>query len=160
MFCVSSFSKQSRYREVFRSPTFNKKMLNGYFQGFIMNKYKSYNVFDSAFKYIHYDLTNARGLKIITQTFTSIFVTTFPPRPNVVSFVHIQKFGITSKNKFEHMDSGFVLRVGASTTINQIDPFPITLQFILTHSIHEFMQRLDLENLDALKVVGLQTLSF
>jgi len=69
-----------------------------------MNKYGSYNVFNSVFKYIHCDLTNALGLKTITLTFNSNFVTTFSPRPNVGSFVHIQNFGFIFKNKFEQMD--------------------------------------------------------
>jgi hypothetical protein len=66
-----------------------------------MNKYGSYNVFNIAFKYIHYDLRNALGLKTITLTFSSNFVTTFCPKPNVGSFVHIQNFEIIFKNKFE-----------------------------------------------------------
>jgi hypothetical protein len=79
-------------------------MLNGCFEGFIMNKNGSYNVIGSAFKYIHYDLTNAHGLEIVTLMVSSNFVTTFSPRLNVGSFIYIQNFGVTFKNKFERRD--------------------------------------------------------
>jgi hypothetical protein len=98
-------------------------MFGGYFEGLIMNRYGSYDVHVSACKYIHYDLTHECGFKMITLTIGSNFVTTFLLRMNVGSFIHIQNFGITFKNRFEHKDWGFVLRVGASTTIDQIHPF-------------------------------------
>jgi hypothetical protein len=54
-----------------------QRMLSGYFEIFIMDKYGSYNVLNNVFKYMHYDLTNARGLRTITLTFNLNFITTF-----------------------------------------------------------------------------------
>ncbi len=96
--------KRNAHVNVILITNIQQKILSGYFEGFIMNKYGSYNVLNNVFKYIYYDLTNARGLKIITLLFSWNFVTTFSPRPNVGSFICIQNFGITFKNKFEHMD--------------------------------------------------------
>jgi hypothetical protein len=79
-------------------------MLGVYFEGFIMNIHGYYNVPSSDFKYIHYNLTYAHGFKIVTLMVGSNFVTTFFPRLNVGSFIHIYNFGITFKNKFEHGD--------------------------------------------------------
>ncbi len=119
-------------------------MFGGYFEGFIMNRYGSYGVFGSDFKNIHHNLIDVCGFRTITLTIGWNFVTTFPLRLNVGSLFYIQNFRITFKNKFEHKDWGFVLRVGTSTIIDQIDPFLITLQLVPTHSIHEFMERLEL----------------
>jgi hypothetical protein len=50
-------------------------------------------------------------------------------------------------------DWGFVLRVGTTTVIEPIDPFPISLHFVATHSIQTFMQGSDLEELETLEMV-------
>jgi hypothetical protein len=81
-------------------------MFGGYFEGLIMNRYGSYDVHGSAFKYIHYDLTGRCGFKTITLKISSNFVTTFPLRLNVGSFIRIQNFAITFKNRFQHKDWG------------------------------------------------------
>jgi hypothetical protein len=46
-----------------------------------------------------------------------------------------------------------VLRVGATTIIEQIDAFPLHLQFVPTHNIQSFMHRHDLEEFGTIEMV-------
>jgi hypothetical protein len=47
----------------------------------------------------------------------------------------------------------FVLRVGATTVIEHIDPFLICLWFVPTHLILDFMYRENLEELGTMELV-------
>jgi len=62
-------------------------------------------------------------------------------------------FEATFKNKFEKGDWEFILRVGATIVIEQIDPFHNCLQFVPTHSILDFMQKANLEELGTTELV-------
>ncbi len=46
---------------------------------------------------------------------------------NVESYIRIVNFGVTFKNKFEKSEWGFMLKVGATIVIKQIDAFPLHL---------------------------------
>jgi hypothetical protein len=59
-------------------------------------------------------------------------------------------FEVTFKNKFEKGDCEFVLRIGATIAI---DHFPFCLQFLPTHSILDFMQRANIEELGTMELV-------
>jgi hypothetical protein len=95
------------------------------FEGYILNRYGLYDVVGSGYKFIHCDLIDKVGFFIVTLTIGAAFVTTFSPRLNVGSFIRVQNFEVTFQNKFEKGDWSFVLRVGAITIIEQIDPFSI-----------------------------------
>ncbi len=75
------------------------------------------------------------------MTIESNFVYAFSFCLNVGSFIRVFNFGVSFKNKFEKGDWKFVLKVGVTTVIEQIDPFFVYLRFIFTHSILDFMQR-------------------
>lgn len=45
------------------------------------------------------------------------------------------------------------MKTRATIIIKPIDPFPISFHFIAIHTIHSFIQRLDLEQLGTLKMV-------
>ncbi len=62
-------------------------------------------------------------------------------------------FRVIFKNIFEKGGWEFVLRVGATIIIEQIDPFLVCLQFVFTHSILDFMQRENLEELGTMELV-------
>jgi len=115
-------------------------MLNGCFESYIWSKYGSYDVIGSGYKFIYCDLTNKVGFLIVTFIVGVVFVTTFSPCLNFGSFIQIQNFGVTFQNKFEKSDWSFVLKVGATTMIEQIDPFPLDPHFVATHSIQSFIQ--------------------
>ncbi len=66
-------------------------------------------------------------------------MTTFSPRLNVDSFIRVQNFGVTFQNKFEKGDWSFVLKVGATIMIEQIDPFLLDIRFVAIHSIQNFI---------------------
>ncbi len=46
-----------------------------------------------------------------------------------------------------------MIRVGVSTIIEHIDPFLVLLHFVPTHTIQEFIQRENLEDLGTIKVI-------
>ncbi len=52
-------------------------MLGDCFEVLIMNKYRSYDIPSNVFKYVHYDLTNARGFRTITLMVGSNCLTAF-----------------------------------------------------------------------------------
>ncbi len=62
-------------------------------------------------------------------------------------------FGVIFRNRFERGNWEFVLRVGAITIIEQIDFFLVYLHFDPTHSILDFMQRGNLEELGTMELV-------
>jgi hypothetical protein len=126
-------------------------MFGAYFEGYIVNRYGSKNVPGSGFKYIRYDLVDPIGYLIITLIIGSSFVSTFSPRLNVGSFIRVLNFEITFKNRFKRRDWEFILRVGATTV--QIEPFPVYLCFFPTHSILDFMQRANLEELGTMELM-------
>jgi hypothetical protein len=68
-------------------------MLGVVFERYVVNKYGSYNVVGSGFKYIHY-LTNSFGYLTITLVVGFIFVTTFSPHLNVGSYIQIVNFNV------------------------------------------------------------------
>jgi len=65
----------------------------------------------------------------------------------------VLNFKVIFRNIFEKGDWEFILRVGATTIIEQIDPFLVCLQFVFTHSILDFMQRENLEELGTMELV-------
>jgi hypothetical protein len=89
----------------------------------------------------------------LSFTIRVAFVTTFSPHFNVGFFIEVYNFGVTFWNKFEKGDCSFVFRVGATTIIEQIDPFPLYLHFVVTHSIHSFIQRENLQELGTIEHV-------
>jgi hypothetical protein len=98
-------------------------MLGVGFEGYIVNMYGSVDVLGSGFKYIHCDLTNPLGYLTIILTIGSSFVSTFSLRLNVGSFIWVFNFGVTFQNMFKRKKWEFVLKVGATIVIEQIDPF-------------------------------------
>jgi hypothetical protein len=68
-----------------------------------------------------------------------VFVTTFSPRLNVGSFIRVQNFGVRFQNKFEKGHWSFVLKVGATIMIEQIDPILFDIHFVAIHSIQNFI---------------------
>jgi len=113
-----------------------QKMLSAYFEGCIVSRYGSVvDVPGSGFKYIYCDLIDPFGYLIITLTLGSNFVSTFSFHLNVGSSIWVLNFRVNFKNTFERGDWEFILRVGATTIIEQIDPFLVYLQFVPTHSI-------------------------
>jgi hypothetical protein len=50
-------------------------MLSGCFEGYILNRYWSYDVVGSGYKFIHYDLINKGGFFTITLIVKANFVT-------------------------------------------------------------------------------------
>jgi hypothetical protein len=128
-------------------------MLGAYFEGYIVSKYGSADVPRSGFKYIHCDLADPLGYLTITLTIGSSFVSTFSPCLNVGSFIQVLNFKVILRNKFKKGDWEFVLRVGATTIIEQIEPFLVYLCFFPTHSILDFMQRENLEELLTMELV-------
>jgi len=115
-------------------------MLNGCFAGYILSRYGSYDVVGSGYKFIHCDFIDKVRLLTITFTIGATFVTTFSPCLNVGSFIQVQNFIVTFQNRFEKGDWSFVLRVGATIMIDQIDPFSLAFHFVVTRSIQNFIQ--------------------
>ncbi len=130
-----------------------QKMFSPCFEGYIGNRYGIVDVLGSGIKYIHCDLTNPLGYLIITLIVESSFISTFCPYINVGSFIHVLNFGVTFKNRFERGDQEFVSRVGVTIVIEQINLLPICLGFFTTHSILDFMQRANLEELRTMELV-------
>ncbi len=60
---------------------------------------------------------------------------------------------MTFWNKFEKGDWSIVLRVGTTTMIEHIDPFPFYLHFVVIHSIHSFIQQQSLQELGTIELV-------
>jgi hypothetical protein len=89
------------YVNVMEITNVQHKMLGVVFKGYVMNKYGSYNVTRSGFKYIHYDLIDPFGYLTITLIIRFTFVTTFSPHLNVGSYIRIMNFNDTFRNKFE-----------------------------------------------------------
>jgi len=108
-------------------------------------RYGFIDVLGSGFKYIHCDLVDPIGYLTIVLTIRSNFVYTFSPCLNVWSFIQVLNFGVTFKNLFERGDWNFLWRVGATTVIEKINLFLVYLHFVPTHSIHDFMQKANLE---------------
>jgi hypothetical protein len=107
-------------------------MLNGCFEGYILNRYGSYDVVRNGYKFIHCDLTNKVGFLTITIYCKGyLFISSL----NVGSFIQIQNFGVTFWNKFEKGNWSFVLKVGTAIMIEQLNPFMLDLRFVDTHSI-------------------------
>jgi hypothetical protein len=129
------------------------KMFGVCFEGYIVNMYGSTNVPRSGFKYIHCDLIDPLRYLTITLTIGSSLVSTFFPHLNVGSFIRVFNFEVTFRNKFERANWEFVLRVGATTIIEQIDHFLVYLQFVPTHSILDFMQKENLKELRTMELV-------
>ncbi len=71
----------------------------------------------------------------MTLTFGSYFAISFSPCFNIRGFVRFSNFGVTFCNKFERGDWGLVIRVGVNIIIEHIDPFPLLLHFVPTHTI-------------------------
>jgi hypothetical protein len=46
---------------------------------------------------------------------------------------------VTFQNKFEKGDWSFVLKVGATIMIEEIDPFLLDIRFVAIHSIQNFI---------------------
>jgi len=65
---------------------------------------------------------------------------TFSACLNVRSFIWVQNFGLTFWNIFEKGDWSFVLRVGATTMIEYIDPFLLDFRFDVIYSIFKKIQ--------------------
>jgi hypothetical protein len=61
--------------------------------------------------------------------------------------------GSLSKTSLREEIGNFVLRVGATTIIEQIEPFHVYLCFFPTRSILDFMQRANLEELETMELV-------
>ncbi len=61
----SASRKRGAPLNVIQITNIQQRMLGGYFEGLIMNKYKSFNDFENVFKYIQCDFRDARGFKII-----------------------------------------------------------------------------------------------
>jgi hypothetical protein len=66
-------------------------MLNGCFKSYILNRYGSYDVVRTGYKFIHCDLTNKVGFLTITFIVRATFVTTFSPR--------LKMLGLSFKSK-------------------------------------------------------------
>jgi hypothetical protein len=58
---------------------------------------------------------------------------------NLSCFIRVQIFRVTFQNKFEKDDWSFVLKVGATIMIEQIDPFIFDIRFVAIHSIQNFI---------------------
>lgn len=93
------------------------------------------------------------GYLTITLIIRSIFVSTFSPHVNVGSFIHVLNFRVTFRDKFERGNWEFVIRVGVTIVIEHIDPFHVCLWFVLTHSILDFMQKANLEELGTMELL-------
>jgi len=129
------------------------KMLGACFEGYIVSKYGFANVPTSGFEYIHCDFVDPLGYLTIILTIGSSFVSTFFLHLNVGSFIWVINFGVTFRNKFERGNWEFVLIVGATIVIEQIDPFHVCLRFVPTHLILDFMQKANLEELGTMELV-------
>jgi len=68
-------------------------MLSGCFEGYILNRYGSYDIVWSGYKFIHCDLIDKVGFLIITLTIGIAFVTIFSHNLNVGSFIQVHNFG-------------------------------------------------------------------
>jgi len=99
------------------------KMFGACFEGYIVNKYGFANVPRSGFKYTHCDLANPFGYLTITLIVGSSLVSTFFPHLNVGSFIRVFNLKVTFRNKFKRANWESVLKVGATTIIEHIDPF-------------------------------------
>ncbi len=108
-------------------------MSGGCFEGYVVNTYGSYDVLRSGYKYIHYDLIDCEGYTTMTLTIGSYFVISFSPHLNSKGFICFSNFGVAFCNKFERGDWGLVIKVGVSTIIEHIHPFPLLLRFVPTH---------------------------
>ncbi len=116
-----------------------QKMFGASFEGCILSHCGLCDVVGSGYKYIHCNLSDPSNFMTITLTIGSTFFTTFSPQLNVGSFVQMSNFGGMFKNKFEWGDWMFVLKVGPMIIIDNIDPFPLVLNFVLTYTIEGFM---------------------
>jgi len=72
--------------------------LGGCFEGFIINRYGSYDVLRSGFKYIRCVLIGASGHLTITLIIGFHFVTTFSPHLFVGRYICFSNFGVTFRN--------------------------------------------------------------
>jgi hypothetical protein len=102
---------------------------------YVVNRYDSYDVLGTGYKYIHCDLIDCEGYMTMTLIFGSYFAISFSLHLNSRGFVRFGNFGVTFHNKFERGDWGLVVRVGVSTIIEHIDPFPLLLCFVPTHTM-------------------------
>jgi hypothetical protein len=78
---------------------------------------------------------------------------TFSPRVNVGLFVQMSNFGVMFKNKCKRGDWMFNLRFGPMTIIQNIDPFPLVLNFVPTYTSERFMQLDDINDLVTIEMV-------
>ncbi len=95
------------------------------------------------YKFIFCDLKNKVRFLIVTLIVGIAFMLTFSPHLNVRSFIWVQNFGLTFWNKFEKGDWSFVLKVGATTMIEYIDPFLLDFRFDVIHSIKKINPIID-----------------
>ncbi len=61
-------------------------MSGGCCEGYLMNRYGSYDVLGSGYKYIHCDLIDCEGYMTMTLTVGSYFVISFSPHLNIKGF--------------------------------------------------------------------------
>jgi hypothetical protein len=72
-----------------------QRMLDAIFEVYIASRYKSYDVANNSFKYIHCDLIDVLRYLTITLIVGLAFVTTFFPRLNVGLYIRVTNFGVT-----------------------------------------------------------------
>jgi hypothetical protein len=130
------------------------RMSDGYFEEMVLNKYGSFDQPESKYKYIHVDLSNREGLNTITLLAIDGYVHQYSCKLHVSLFVRITNFNVYLKNgMFEYGDSSHNLRVDSMTLIKNIPSFPISLFFLPTHSVEEFMRKECLNELGTLELV-------
>jgi hypothetical protein len=130
-----------------------KNASGAYFEGYIVSKYGSIDVPRSGFKNIHCDSADPLGYLTTIMTIRSNFVSTSSLLLNVGSFIWVLNFRVTFINMIEKGDWEFVLKVGAITIIEHINIFLVYLRFVPTHSILDFMQKENLEELGTMELV-------
>jgi hypothetical protein len=130
------------------------RMLDGYFEGMVLNRYGSFDQPGNKYKCIHVDLSDREGLSTIILSAADRYAHQYSPMLHVGLFVRVTNFNVYLKNgMFEFGDSSHSLRVGSMTLVENIPPFPISLSFLPTHSTEEFMRRECLNELGTLELV-------
>jgi hypothetical protein len=130
------------------------KMLDGYFEGRVMNRYGSFDHPGSKYKYVHVDLCDSDGFSTITLSAADGYAHQLSSKLHVGMFIRVTNFSVYLKNgMFEHGDCSHSLRVGPMTVVETILPFPISVSFLPTHSIEDFLGRECLNELGTLELV-------
>jgi hypothetical protein len=130
------------------------KMLDGYFEERVMNRDGSFDHPGSKYKYVHVDLCDSNGFSTITLSAADGYVHQLSSKLHVGMFIRVTNFSVYLKNgMFEHGDCSHNLRVGPMTVVETVPPFSISVSFLPTHTIEDFLGRECLNELGTLELV-------